>query len=251
MPKVIYALILTVLSFMAASSESRAQMLVTDPGVQASVIAGNAQLGLINSSSQRTAVATVAIERTQGAMQAMFTRNSGTNLSMYNPVAARNMIESMPATDQVNRQVFFGDDSIPRGISFGARVYSDHNGAFQGAIPNLPGGLGMDEEARVTLKELAGTANIVQMAQDNLDDLDKREEYADDSIKMVNSASNITEATVYSGRLVAENNILLTQMSQAVNLSVLAQAQSQITAIDEAATQRKQRQDTLKLLAFP
>lgn len=193
---------------------------------------------------------TQSIDRTQSDIQKMLETNPGTNARLYNPTTRRDMIESMPMAPDVNTQAFFGRQPANR-TDPGGRVYYELNGAFQGGVISLPGAGTQDAEARKTLEELAGLSNVVQMANDNLADLDDREKLGADAIDMVNRASNITEATIYNGRLAAENMIIATQIAQAVNLQTIALSQLGIREINEAAVQREERKATARLFAAP
>lgn len=194
---------------------------------------------------------TESIDQTQSDIQKMFETNPGTNARMYAPAARRDMIDSMPLAADVNTQAFFGRQPANR-TDAGGRVYFQLDGAFQnGGGIGVPGLGAQDAEARKTLEELAGISNVVQMANDNLGDLDDREKLGTNAIEMVNRASNITEATIYNGRLAAENMIVATQIAQAVNLQTIALSQLGIREINEAAVQREERRATARLFAAP
>lgn len=194
---------------------------------------------------------TRSIDQTQSDLETMFATNPGTDSRMYNPVTRADMIESMPTTGDVNNQMFFGNRPANR-TSFGGRVYYDVEDAFQASGPaGIPALGAQDAEAKKTLEELAGISNVIQMAHENLGDLDDREKLANDGIRMINRASNITEATIFSGRLAAENMIISTQIAQAVNLQTLALSQLGVRDLNEAAVQREERKATARMFVLP
>lgn len=246
MPKIPSLFVLTLLAFCACAAPSNAQF-VTVVGAPGLI----ADFQQIHNHNRMVLQETQSIDRTQSNIQKMLETNPGTNARMYNPSARRDMIESLPLAPEVNTQAFFGRQPASR-TDAGGRVYYELNDAFEsGGAIGIPGVGTQDAEARRTLEELAGISNVVQMANDNLGDLDDREKLGADAIEMVNRASNITEATVYNGRLAAENMIVATQIAQAVNLQTIALSQIGIRDINEAAIQREERKATARLFAVP
>ncbi|PBB54780.1 MULTISPECIES: type IV secretion system protein VirB5 [Mesorhizobium] len=109
---------------------------------------------------------------------------------------------------------------------------------------------GTDAEAKLLEGQIAGAANAAALAADTLGVMDKRLKANDNTLGQLSSSRNIVQATVTNGLVLKQIHDAIIQNAQATSLLTMATAQGSLHAAEEAATQRRERQDTAKMFSI-
>ncbi|MUT27081.1 MULTISPECIES: type IV secretion system protein VirB5 [Mesorhizobium] len=110
---------------------------------------------------------------------------------------------------------------------------------------------GTDAEGKLLEGQIAGAANTAALAADTLAVMDKRLKANDNTLGQLSSSRNIVQATVTNGLVLKQIHDAMIQNVQATSLLTMATAQGSLHAAEEAATQRRERQDTAKIFSLP
>ncbi|MGC5844356.1 type IV secretion system protein VirB5 [Mesorhizobium abyssinicae] len=103
---------------------------------------------------------------------------------------------------------------------------------------------GSDSEATLLREQIAGAANAIGIAADNLGLMDRRLRENADTLRQLSSSRNIMQATVTNGLLLKQIHDAMIQNIQATSLLTMATAQAGLHDAEEAANQRQERRNT-------
>lgn len=106
---------------------------------------------------------------------------------------------------------------------------------------------GTDSEAKLLEGQITGAANAAALAADTLDTMDKRLKANDNTPGQLSRSRNIVQATVTNGLVLKQIHDAVIQNVEATSLLTMTTAQGSLHAVEEAATQRRERQDTAKM----
>ncbi|PBB11870.1 type IV secretion system protein VirB5 [Mesorhizobium loti] len=109
---------------------------------------------------------------------------------------------------------------------------------------------GTDAEGKLLNGQITGAANAAALAADTLDVMDKRLKNNSDTLGQLSRSRNIVQATVTNGLVLKQIHDAIIQNVQATSLLTMATAQGSLHAAEEAATQRRERQDTAKMFSI-
>ncbi|MGX7877214.1 type IV secretion system protein VirB5 [Mesorhizobium sp. ORM6] len=207
------------------STQARAQLAVFDPAVltQAGLTAGSTAKILVTSAQTlATTIEMVEILKSSFAVTGLLsTLNQGNHY---------------PSTKTLEGQMF--DARAP--VSNMARnIVTDPTRRVTGT----------DAEGKLLEGQIAGAANAAALAADTLDIMDKRLKANDNTPGQLSSSRNIVQATVTNGLVLKQIHDAMIQNVEATSLLTMATAQGSLHAVEEAVTQRRERQDTAKLFS--
>ncbi|ADV14690.1 hypothetical protein Mesau_05647 [Mesorhizobium australicum WSM2073] len=205
------------------STQARSQLIVTDPAVtvQAGLTAGSTAAMLIKSAQTlATTIEMVEILKSSFAVTGL--------------LGALNQGNHYPSSNKLEGQMF--DARAP--VSTMARtIVQDPTRRVTGT----------DSEAKLLEGQITGAANAAALAADTLDTMDKRLKANDNTPGQLSRSRNIVQATVTNGLVLKQIHDAVIQNVEATSLLTMTTAQGSLHAVEEAATQRRERQDTAKM----
>ncbi|AMX98984.1 type IV secretion system protein VirB5 [Mesorhizobium ciceri] len=217
----------TLAASLLLSTQARSQFVVSDPITEAQSIltAGSTAAILVKS------IETLAF--TMEMVQVLTSSFGVTGL-----LGALNQGNHYPSSNKLEGQMF--DARAP--VSIMARnIAQDPTRIVTGT----------DAEGKLLEGQIAGAANTAGLAADTLDVMDKRLKANDNTLGQLSSSRNIVQATVTNGLVLKQIHDAIIQNVQATSLLTMATAQGSLHAVEEAATQRRERQDTAKMFSLP
>ncbi|EJC80766.1 hypothetical protein Rleg4DRAFT_2415 [Rhizobium leguminosarum bv. trifolii WSM2297] len=131
----------------------------------------------------------------------------------------------------------FGDPKVP-------------NGTTARAIISERKVQGSDAEAVLLNQQITRAANAADIAAENLDMMGKRLAENSKTLGQLSGSRNIMQATVTNGLLLKQIHDAIIQNSEATSLLTMATAQASLQAAEEAATQRRERNETARMFGF-
>ncbi|ARP67177.1 MULTISPECIES: type IV secretion system protein VirB5 [Mesorhizobium] len=205
------------------STQARSQFIVSDPAltVQAGLTAGSTAAMLIKSAQTlATTIEMVEILKSSFAVTGL--------------LGALNQGNHYPSSNKLDGQMF--DARAP--VSTMARtIVQDPTRRVTGT----------DSEAKLLEEQITGAANAAALAADTLDVMDKRLKANDNTPGQLSRSRNIVQATVTNGLVLKQIHDAVIQNVEATSLLTMTTAQGSLHAVEEAATQRRERQDTAKM----
>ncbi|CAN7723668.1 type IV secretion system protein VirB5 [Mesorhizobium amorphae] len=210
-------------AFFLVSTQARAQFVVTDPiaETQATLTA------ISNAAILQKSISTLA---TTIEMVDMLKSSFG----VTGLLSSLNQGNHYPSGNQLERQMFEGQ--APTSIK--ARSIADN--------PNRKVD-GSDSEAKLLQGQIAGAVNAAALAADTLGVMDKRLRANDNTLGQLSRSGNIVQATVTNGLVLKQIHDAIIQNVQATSLLTMATAQASLHAAEEAAMQRRERQETARI----
>ncbi|AHG50099.1 type VI secretion protein (plasmid) [Rhizobium leguminosarum bv. trifolii CB782] len=184
------------------------------------------------------AQAIVQIEKTTAILEqtvqlvSMFTSSFG----VTGLLSSLNQPNRYPSTNQLNEKMFGN-----------SKMQKITNGTTARAIIRDRPVLGDDAEAALLLQQINGAANAADIAAGNLDMMDKRLAENSKTLGQLSGSRNIMQATVTNGLLLKQIHDAIIQNSQATSLLTMATAQASLHAAEEAAAQRRERNETARI----
>ncbi|WP_404926476.1 type IV secretion system protein VirB5 [Mesorhizobium sp. ORM16] len=209
------------------STQARSQWVVTDPGVafQAGLTAASTA-AMLKKSIETLATTIEMVEMLKSSF------------AVTGLLGALNQGNHYPSSNKLEGQMF--DARAP--VSTMARnIAQDPTRIVTGT----------DAEGKLLQGQIAGAANAAALAADTLDVMDKRLKANDSTPGQLSSSRNIVQATVTNGLVLKQIHDAIVQNVQATSLLTMATAQGSLHAVEEAATQRRERQDTAKMFMLP
>ncbi|CAN7738011.1 type IV secretion system protein VirB5 [Mesorhizobium sp. LjNodule214] len=205
------------------SGQARSQFVVIDPAVvtQAGLTAVSTAQILIKSAQ--------TLASTMEMVEILKSSFGVTGL-----LSSLNQGNHYPSGNQLERQMFEGQ--APTSIK--ARAIADN--------PNRKVD-GTDSEAKLLQGQIAGAINAAALAADTLGVMDKRLKANDNTLGQLSRSGNIVQATVTNGLVLKQIHDAIIQNVQATSLLTMATAQASLHAAEEAAMQRRERQDTARM----
>ncbi|WEX79569.1 pilin minor subunit VirB5 (plasmid) [Sinorhizobium numidicum] len=217
----------TLAACLIMQAPARAQWVVTDPATNV-----NTWLSYVNSGLSLIKTADL-LEQTM-TMVAMFT----SSFAVTGLLSQLNQENKYPSTNNLSEQMF--DSKRP--VSSTARsIAMDRDRVIDGG----------DAHAELLREQITGAANTASIAADNLESMDKRLRENANTLRQLSRSRNIMQATVTNGLLLKQIHDAIIQNSQATSLLTMATAQASLHAAEEAAAQRRERQETAKIFLRP
>lgn len=214
--KTLYLLIATTCFGVSNGNNARAQFVVSDPTNLAQNVA--------------QAVSAAATLEQMITMVVMLTASYGVN----GLLGGLNQANQYPNTNQLTNQLF--DTSMPASAVAGSIA--------QDADRQI---VGTDSNADLLKVQIAGLANSAGIAAKNLEALDDRLRENAETLRQLSTSRNIMQATVTNGLVMKQVHDAVIMNTQATNHLIMTVAQASLHEEEEAARQRKMRQDTALL----
>ncbi|RWD01471.1 MAG: type IV secretion system protein VirB5 [Mesorhizobium sp.] len=213
----------TIAASFLLSTQARSQFIVSDPAteLQSALTAGSTAAILIKS-AQTLATTIEMVELLKSSF------------GVTGLLGALNQGNHYPSSNKLEGQMF--DARAP--VSNMARnIAQDPTRIVTGT----------DAEGKLLKGQITGAANAAALAADTLEVMDKRLKNNADTLDQLSRSRNIVQATVTNGLVLKQIHDAIIQNVQATSLLTMATAQGSLHAVEEAATQRRERQDTAKM----
>lgn len=214
----------TLAACLAMQAPARA-LVVTDPGT-------TYQTWMTNLNTALNVIKTAEMLEQTITMVAMFT----STFAVTGLLSGLNQGNKYPSTTKLSEQMF--DSNKP--VSATARsIALDRDREIDGS----------DAHAELLREQISGAANAASIAADNMELMDKRLRENGNTLGQLSRSRNIMQATVTNGLLLKQIHDAIIQNSQATSLLTMATAQAGLHAAEEAAAQRRERQETAKIFS--
>lgn len=214
--KIFYVLITTTCFGVFGGSNARAQLVVSDPS------------NLIENAAQ--AISAAATLEQMITMVLMLTAAYDVN----GRLGGLNRSTEYPGTTQLTNQMF---DTNNPASAVARSIAQDQDRQITGT----------DSSADLLKVQIAGLANSTGIAAQNLDVLDDRLDQNKKTLVELSTSKNIMQATVTNGLVMKQVHDAVIMNAQATNHLIMTVAQASLHEEEEAARQRKMRQDTALL----
>ncbi|RAZ82153.1 type IV secretion system protein VirB5 [Mesorhizobium hawassense] len=207
-------------ALMALQQPARAQFMVSDPVTET-------QTTLTAFSSAATVTNTaMTVAKSIELLQMLSSTFAVTGL-----LTSLNQPSRYPAAGGLGKQMFDGE-------TLGSRT------ARAVALDKDRTVTGSDAEAALLREQIAGAANAIGIAADNLEQMDRRLKENSSTLNQLSRTRNIMQATVTNGLLLKQIHDAIIQNIQATSLLTMTTAQAGLHDVEEAAKQRQERQKT-------
>ncbi|MER9303002.1 type IV secretion system protein VirB5 [Mesorhizobium sp. M0152] len=206
--------------------QARSQWIVTDPVTETQ----STLTAISNAAILERSIETLA---TTIEMVTMLT----SSFAVTGLLSSLNQGNHYPSSNKLEEQMF--DARAPASI-MARNIAKDPNRIVNGT----------DSEAKLLQGQIAGAANAAAIAADTLGMMDKRLKDNAGTLGQLSRSGNIMQATVTNGLVLKQIHDAMIQNVQATSLLTMATAQGSLHAVEEAATQRREHQDTANMFSI-